>query len=357
MNCFQSLASLTRPLWYIVTLLFSSGYFRYFTSLFGMKSNLIIRQANATVAAFSFLAAAVTRGGKAYGMPPAVGIELTNHCNLKCPECSSGSGMMKRERGFMSMELFSKVEDELRPFLYNMNLYFQGEPMMHPEFFRILDKCRGINTTLSTNGHFLNGENAEKIVLSGLKRIIISLDGMDQPAYSAYRINGVFEKVIEGIRNISAARKQHSSGLKIIIQFLVNSRNEHQIESARKFAAETGAELRLKTMQIISGNHAAWLPANERYSRYRRSGNGYITRNVFTGKCLRLWHNPVITWDGKVVPCCFDKDAGHVMGDLTRNSFREIWQGQEFRKFRQSVMSGRKDFEMCANCTSGFRLS
>ncbi|MCU0455126.1 MAG: SPASM domain-containing protein [Bacteroidales bacterium] len=322
-----------------------------------MIPHIIVKQANAAAAAFSFLASVVTRGGRTFGMPPAAGIELTNHCNLKCPECSSGSGMMKRERGFMSLELFEKAVSELRPFLYNMNLYFQGEPMMHPDFFGILEKCRGINTTLSTNGHFLTGENAKRIVLSGLRRIIISLDGMDQQTYSAYRVNGDFEKVVKGIRNISAARQQHLSGLKMIIQFLVNSRNEHQIESARKLASETGAELRLKTMQIIRGDHAAWLPADERYSRYRRDGSRYIIRNRFSGRCLRVWYNPLITWDGKVIPCCFDKDADHVMGDLTRNSFREIWQGQEFRRFRESVVSGRKDFEICRNCTSGFRLS
>jgi radical SAM protein with 4Fe4S-binding SPASM domain len=315
------------------------------------------RQANATAAAFSFLAAAVTRGGKTWGMPPAVGIELTNHCNLKCPECNSGSGVMKRERGFISLELFEKAESELRPFLYNMNLYFQGEPMMHPEFFRILERCRGINTTLSTNGHFLTRDNAEKIVLSGLRRIIISLDGMDQPTYSAYRINGDFEKVVEGISNISAARQKNSSRLKMIIQFLVSSRNEHQIENARKFATGCGAVLRLKTMQIISGNHAAWLPAGERYSRYRRDGSRYITKKIYSGRCLRVWYNPVITWDGKVVPCCYDKNADYIMGDLTRNSFREIWQGKEFRKFRESVMSGRNNFEICRNCISGFRQS
>ena len=103
--------------------------------------NIIIKEANAAAAALSFLAALVTRGGKACGMPPAVGIELTNHCNLKCPECSSGSGMMKRERGFMSMELFEKAVSELKPCLDNMNLYFQGESMMHPEFFGMLGKA------------------------------------------------------------------------------------------------------------------------------------------------------------------------------------------------------------------------
>ena len=54
----------------------------------------------------------------------------------------------------------------------------------------------------------------------------------------------------------------------------------------------------------------------------------------------RFWFNPVITWDGKVVPCCFDKDAEYVMGDLNQDSFREIWNGTKYRIFRKSILSG-----------------
>ena len=68
-----------------------------------------------------------------------------------------------------------------------------------------------------------------------------------------------------------------------------------------------------------------------------------------------MWHSCVITWDGKVVPCCFDKDAHHTLGDLTQNSFSEIWNGspiinsglrccgQEVKlKFVKTVLKGLK---------------
>ncbi len=167
-------------------------------------------------------------------MPAAIGIELTNHCNLHCPECSSGSGQMKRERGFMDIELFKKIISELKPYLYNINLYFQGEPMLHPGFSHFSGTSGNIRTVVSTNGHFLSEENCEKIVRSGLSKLIISLDGIDQDTYSAYRINGNFETVIDGIKNISDARKRYNSSLKIEIQFLVNKFNEHQIPQMQK---------------------------------------------------------------------------------------------------------------------------
>jgi len=56
-----------------------------------------------------------------------------------------------------------------------------------------------------------------------------------------------------------------------------------------------------------------------------------------------------------VLPCCFDKDAEYVMGDLSSQSFREIWHGSKFREFRHRVLSGRRSIPICRNCSSGMR--
>ena len=79
----------------------------------------------------------------------------------------------------------------------------------------------------------------------------------------------------------------------------------------------------------------------------------YVINNSLPDRCARLWFNPVVTWDGKVVPCCFDKDAEYVMGDLNTDSFREIWDGPKYRIFRKSILTGRHMIEICRNCTSG----
>jgi radical SAM protein with 4Fe4S-binding SPASM domain len=315
-----------------------------------------IKRANLLLSGFSYLKSSVTGIASVAGMPVSIGVELTNNCNLNCPECSSGSGMMQRPRGFMDIEFFNKVMKELAPYLYNLNLYFQGEPMLHPKFFSFLEKCKNIHTIVSTNGHFLTEENAEKIVMSGLNKLIISLDGIDQDTYSTYRKNGSVNTVIKGIENVAVAKMKNSSSLKIEIQFLVNRLNEHQIPLLKKFAGEVKATLSLKSMQIINKkNIEFWLPLNRKFSRYRKKEGGFVIKNSLPDRCARLWFNPVITWDGKVLPCCFDKDAEYVMGDLTNDSFREIWDGPKYRIFRKSILSGRYMTEICRNCTSGLR--
>jgi len=316
----------------------------------------LAKTTNLILSGYSFLKSNITRSASVHGMPLAIGLELTNYCNLRCPECSSGSGRMTRERGFMDLRLYEKLMSELSPNLFYVNLYFQGEPMLHPHFFSFLNSEYGAFSIVSTNGHFLGVENAEKIVQSGLHKLIVSLDGMDQESYSSYRKEGSLKKVIEGIRNISEAKEKFGSSLKLEIQFLVNRKNEHQVPQVRQFARNMKASLSLKSMQVInSGNFETWLPEDKKYRRYYSVNGKYKIRNPLPDRCARLWFNPVITWDGKVIPCCFDKDAEHVLGDLNHDTFTDIWNGPKYRSFRKSILSARHMTEICCNCTSGLR--
>jgi radical SAM protein with 4Fe4S-binding SPASM domain len=64
----------------------------------------------------------------------------------------------------------------------------------------------------------------------------------------------------------------------------------------------------------------------------------------------------VITWDGLVAPCCFDKDATHRLGDLKATSFKEIWRSPAYQSFRQQLWKGRKNIDICANCSEGTKV-
>ncbi|MFN8240433.1 MAG: radical SAM protein [Bacteroidales bacterium] len=311
---------------------------------------------NLPVISASYAASVASGRPLVWGMPPAVGIELTNYCNLSCPECHTGSGAGTRTRGFIDPALFRKIIDELKPWLLNINLYFQGEPMMHPRFFDLLELSSGINTTLSTNGHFLSEENVRALAASKLGTIIVSLDGMTEETYSKYRVGGHFFKVVDGIRKLADEVRRSGSPLRVKIQFLVNRYNEHQIADLKNFAREHGAGVILKSMQVISADaHADWMPEMPAFKRYENSTGIYMLRSRLSDRCARLWFNPVITWDGKVLPCCFDKDGDHVMGDLTKTDFRTTWHGKTFNAFRSSLLEARKEIRMCTNCTSGLK--
>ena len=99
------------------------------------------------------------------------------------------------------------------------------------------------------------------------------------------------------------------------------------------------------------------IPSIGRYSRYAQQSDGtYKIKNLLKNECWKLWHSCVITWDGIVVPCCFDKDAEHKMGDLKEGSFKEIWRGSAYRSFRQQLLKGRDQIDICTNCTVGCKV-
>jgi len=297
-----------------------------------------------------------------WGLPMTVSIEPTTACNLRCPECPSGLRSFTRETGNLKTDFFRNTIDQLSKRLMYLIFYFQGEPYINPGFLEMVRYAtdKGIYTITSTNGHFLSDENARKTIESGLGRLIISVDGTTQETYEMYRREGNLETVLEGARRVVAWKKKLKSKTPhIIFQFLVVRPNEHQIPEIYRLADEIGVdEVKLKTAQIYdyaAGNDL--IPRSEKYSRYARQPDGtYKIKNELLNHCWKLWHACVITWNGLVVPCCFDKDASHRLGDLRQQTFKEIWHNENYTHFRTQILRGRDQIDICRNCTEGCKV-
>lgn len=296
------------------------------------------------------------------GLPISIAIEPTTSCNLRCPECPSGLRSFTRPTGMLEEDLFKKVIDELKDTLLYLTFYFQGEPYLHPQFTDLVRYAseRNIYTATSTNAHYLTDENAKKTVESGLDRLIISIDGTTQETYQAYRVGGKLEKVMAGTKNILAwKQKLKSKTPHVIFQFLVVKPNEHQIAEVQRLGREMGVdEVKLKTAQIYDYEDGSPLmPTIEKYTRYQKNEDGkYFIKNILENSCWRMWHSCVITWDGAVVPCCFDKDAHHKLGQMKDTNFKAIWQGADYQNFRRQLLKSRTEIEMCKNCTEGTKV-
>lgn len=294
-----------------------------------------------------------------WGVPMTISFEPTTACNLRCPECPSGLRSFTRETGNLREDFFRATIDDLATELIYLIFYFQGEPYINPRFLDMVRYAsgKGLYTITSTNGHFLNDENAKKTIESGLDRLIISVDGTTQETYQNYRREGKLDTVLQGAKNIVKWKKAMNSATPhVIFQFLVVKPNEHQIPDIYRLAREIGIdEVKLKTAQVYDYEHGNDLiPDNDRYSRYRKNHNGtYSIKNELLNHCWKLWHACVITWDGLVVPCCFDKDALHRLGDLRATSFKDIWRGVAYRQFRTRILAGRDKIDICTNCTEG----
>lgn len=320
------------------------------------------RVSNAIKVVLSFYVSKIIKKPVQWGLPISISVEPTTSCNLRCPECPSGKREFTRPTGMLQNDFFRTTIDSLSKKLSYLIFYFQGEPYLNPKFLDMVSyaSSKGIYTATSTNAHYLNDANAKRTIESGLDRLIISIDGTTQETYEQYRVGGDLKKVIEGAENIVKWKKETGSNTPhVIFQFLVVKPNEHQIKEVKTLAKKIGVdEVRFKTAQIYdfeNGNHL--IPENDKYSRYaKKDENKYVIKNKLVDHCWKLWHSTVITWDGLVVPCCFDKDAKHQLGDLKKLSFPELWQGKEYYNFRRSVLVSRSEIDICKNCTEGTQV-
>jgi radical SAM protein with 4Fe4S-binding SPASM domain len=315
---------------------------------------------NASKVLASYYVSKWTKRPVQWGYPISISFEPTTSCNLRCPECPSGLRAFTRPTGMLKKDFFSETIDQLSRELLYLVFYFQGEPYLNPDFLDMVKyaSSKKIYTATSTNAHYLNDENAKRTIESGLDRLIISIDGTTQDVYQQYRVGGKLDKVIEGTKNVVKWKKELRSKTPFIIfQFLVVKPNEHQIEDVKTLAKEIGVDdVWLKTAQIYDyeNDPNQLIPTIDKYSRYKKATDGsHAFKGTLANHCWRLWHDPVITWDGLVAPCCFDKDAQHKLGDLKTKSFKEIWKNGEYKEFRSKILHGRKNIDICSNCSEG----
>jgi radical SAM protein with 4Fe4S-binding SPASM domain len=310
----------------------------------------------------SFLLSRLLRRPLVWGMPVSYSIEPTNHCNLKCPECPSGLGALTRPLGLLKYEEFKAWIDQIKSTGFYVQLFFQGEPYINknlPQMIRYAQQNK-VYISISTNGHFINKENVDFILDNAPDKLIYSMDGLDEESYQNYRVGGTFRQADEGLRNL--IKRKNERKLKkpyVEFQFIVMKQNEHQLDDVVKYGKESGVDkVVFKTMQISSFENAMkFLPNNNKYSRYIVENGAYRIKNKMKDHCFALWRSSVITWDGKVVPCCFDKDAEYNLGLLNGKTFKEIWRSSEYNTFRQRVLDSRKSINICTNCTEGLKIN
>lgn len=173
-------------------------------------------------------------------------IESAAVCNLKCPFCVHGipSNERKYSRSgpkYLSFELYRKIINDIKN--ANMNIkwmYFsgRGEPALHKSIWEMVSYAKkNLNTNflVNTNG---NIKYTDDIVDSGLDKIKIAIDSIDQKIYGRYRINGYVSKILDFTEKIAQKKNQNNNKFPLIIwqkvMFNYNDSDEELIEYQKK---------------------------------------------------------------------------------------------------------------------------
>jgi MoaA/NifB/PqqE/SkfB family radical SAM enzyme len=307
-----------------------------------------------------------------WGLPTVLQVEPTSRCNLECGICPVGIGL-ERPTGNMDLDLFRGIVDDLRDSLLVMMFWDWGEPFLNPCAYEMIRCARraGVKVVTSTNGHvFAAGDHAREVVESGVDVLVFSVDGVSQETYQHFRRKGRLDTVLEGIRRVVAEKRRSGSRTPIVnLRFIVMQHCEHEIPLLPEFARDLGVDvLTLRKFHCVPGTRESCGPKNQihdragaglvptelKYQLPRLTGNAKAPVRASRNPCRNLWNCPTVHWNGTVCSCFMDYNERRPLGSLRENSFREIWQGEAYRRLRREFRRRWQQLPLCDECASGF---
>jgi radical SAM protein with 4Fe4S-binding SPASM domain len=274
---------------------------------------------------------------KSYGLPNIFIIETTNHCDRKCQICPHQS--LERPKGFMDLGLYQRIIDQI-PQAELVFPYFLGEPLLHKDIYAMIkySKSKGLYTSISTGGKLLNEDNCRKLVEAGLDHLQISLHSTNEEGYETIDSKADFETLLSNIDRFLAINNGK-------IDFYISIINiDSGIKDWKRFAEEwkkKGAKVRFKFFTDWNSDKEAI----KKFVNFRPRQKSDVY------PCDWLWQQFHILWDGRVVPCCFDYDGTHVLGDVNKDSIKTIWNGPAYRQIREAHLVDGSSVKLCAKCS------
>ncbi|OHE54978.1 MAG: hypothetical protein A2Z47_00530 [Thermodesulfovibrio sp. RBG_19FT_COMBO_42_12] len=266
--------------------------------------------------------------------------------------------------GYMDWDVYKKIIDEAKGFVFDINLFVGGESLFHkrlPDMIRYA-KENGIRTRLSTNATVLTKDKTKALLDAGLDFIIFSFDGYDKEVYEKVRVNANFEKTLGNIKGFLEEKKRRGSAKPYVVLQVIEFQPAQPVqpvgtefnsvpdpaavpEAEKRNAFLKGLEgLPIDKISIIEPHTFGGKISRESDKKFRTVGRKYVP-------CTFLWYSMSIRWDGTVVPCCVDLSGDMPLGDVRKETLLEIWNGQKLIELREKIASGRyTDVPLCKGC-------
>jgi radical SAM protein with 4Fe4S-binding SPASM domain len=279
-------------------------------------------------------------------LPIRLWIELTSVCNYTCIMCPN-KDLKKQEKGFMDLNLYKKIVDEVKEYAFDINLAHRGESLLHPDLIEAISyaKKNKIFTRIHTNGSLLTEELSQKILSSGLDRLSFSFDGCDKETYERIRKGGNFEKTVQNITRFLEMKKKNRQKKPIttieVIDF--SDQNKHTIQNAKE---------KLK-------KQFKYLPLDSFVSKEMHNWAGHIDQKTKGHKysiCPFPWNALIVYWDGSVLPCTQDFFGAYILGDVKTETLKNIWNNENMARLRKNLANGMIDeLKACSHCDRVWR--
>jgi len=331
-------------------------------------------------------------------LPRIIGLNLTYACNLNCKMCgqygTKGNYSRNKKLGELDFSLVEKLVLELnyKPLIY----LWGGEPFLHSRILDIISllKQKNLPIHINTNGTLL-GEYSQELVRLKPDMITVSIDGPKE-VHDKIRGKKVFDDVVKGVKKINSLKKRSDAPLlkcfctitpdnlqaiekmpsivKNFSMFYISFIHpmfttsllgkKYQNILKEKFNVEgtswkgfcNSIEKKIDPWDLsekikkIKREKVMFLRfspdlSNEEIKIYYQNPGKFIKKS-----CSQAWSRADVMPNGDLVACSDFPD--YVCGNIKNDSFKDIWYGEKYRKFRDFIL--KEDFPICSRCCKVF---
>ena len=297
-----------------------------------------------------------------FDLPRSIHIDPANLCNFRCEFCPTGDldllKSVSRPSGTMSLELFSKIMDDIKRMcekqkgqIGTINLYKDGEPLINKNLNKMVDIAKKsmvsncIQTT--TNASLLTKGKAIGLIESGLDRIRISVEHVSDEGYKKLtKKYSNYDEIRENVAFMFNDKRKRGNDLYVYVKILDTGLTEEDRYKFIKDFKHISDEIHIDSLM-------GWSLSTEKDFTLGNdpgksmSGGKKTVRKI----CTSPFTNQVVNFDGTVSCCCVDWSHKTVVGNLNKQSFHEIWNGEMLREFRLLHIRGeRSKIKACRDC-------
>lgn len=286
--------------------------------------------------------------------PFLVFVDPASSCNFKCTFCPTGHrdliAATGRFQGVMKFELFQKIVDDLGEFdkpIKVLRMYKDGEPFLNKRLADMVAYARragyiqSIDTT--TNGTFLTPERVGPVLEAGIDKIHISVDGMNRETYRRFTgFDFDFDAFVRNVKWLYANKGRCEIVIKIPSELVTEDERQKFFDTFGDYCD-----------RIFVENFAPCWPEFdvEKHTGVKITKGIYQQEISPTDTCPYIFYSYSVNSDGLVSSCFLDWGRKLVIGDVRRQSMKQIWNSERMNALRLQHLQGRRrDNGVCANC-------
>lgn len=280
-------------------------------------------------------------------------IDPSDICNFRCKFCFQSKENFHGQK--MSLKTFNKIIEQLKEFGEPINvihMYGLGEPMINENLPRFIETIKQNNVAkevaITSNGSLLNHTLSEKLVRSGLNRLSISLNGIEDSDFqniAGVKIN--FDKLYKEIQYFYQIRGNCHLHVKINGEDYSEGKKERFVELFKDCTDSINID---HVVNVWPGLEVAKSDGTRMYD-YNLSGLSN-EGNVLPSVCPLMFYELLVHADGSVSPCAVDYGyQKQNLGNINSETLKEIWNGDKLRKIRIESLKGENiSYNVCREC-------